>query len=297
MSARIPLPHDLAARPFTLQEGLDRGLGDKRLRGADLQHPYRGVRIASSTTLTLSELCHALQSKLPRYASFCGVTAAVIMGIPLPMPLEQSRVLHVCVPSPHRAPVGKYIHGHAFRISPGDVRAWHGLRLTTPERTWCELASLLTLPDLVAAGDFLVHWRLPLTTIQGLQDAAAAFPGRRGIQLMRVALPLLSDRSESRRESRLRVIVVRARLTGLAVNLRITTTDGHRYRADLAFPAKKVLLEYQSEFHRSPEAFRADMTRISRLEADGWYVMQVNSNDLEDPDELVRRIHRVLDAR
>jgi very-short-patch-repair endonuclease len=39
------------------------------------------------------------------------------------------------------------------------------------------------------------------------------------------------------------------------------------------------------------------MTRRARLEANGWFVMLVNANDLRDPDELVRRIRTVLAAR
>ena len=39
------------------------------------------------------------------------------------------------------------------------------------------------------------------------------------------------------------------------------------------------------------------MTRISRREADGWVVIQVNSDDLRNPVELVDRIRRVLSAR
>ena len=39
------------------------------------------------------------------------------------------------------------------------------------------------------------------------------------------------------------------------------------------------------------------MTRISRLEADGWLVMQVNKNDLDNPGELIQRIHQVLSRR
>lgn len=90
------------------------------------------------------------------------------------------------------------------------------------------------------------------------------------------------------------MILVLAGLTGLEVNYPVTTSGGYDYRGDLAFPDHKVFIEYQSELHRSPEAFRADMTRISRLEADGWYVMQVNIRDLDDPAELVQRIRRVL---
>ena len=70
-----------------------------------------------------------------------------------------------------------------------------------------------------------------------------------------------------------------------------------RYRADLAFPWPKVLIEYHSDYHSDPDNFRADMTRRARLEADGWFVMLINVNDLRDPDELIARIRTVLASR
>ena len=39
------------------------------------------------------------------------------------------------------------------------------------------------------------------------------------------------------------------------------------------------------------------MTRRSRLEAQGWYVMEINADDLGDPVELVARIRSVLARR
>ena len=39
------------------------------------------------------------------------------------------------------------------------------------------------------------------------------------------------------------------------------------------------------------------MTRISRLEADGWFVIQVNADDLAAPMELTERVRRVLATR
>ena len=39
------------------------------------------------------------------------------------------------------------------------------------------------------------------------------------------------------------------------------------------------------------------MTRRSRLEAQGWYVMEINADDLGDPVEIVARIRSVLARR
>ena len=42
---------------------------------------------------------------------------------------------------------------------------------------------------------------------------------------------------------------------------------------------------------------RPNKRRIERLRAAGWYVMQINLDDLNDPEELVARIRSVLDSR
>ena len=240
--ARIPLPDPLRAGPFTTAEALAAGLGPKRIRGRDLRHPFRGVHSASSE-LDLVGLCRARRRTLPAEAYFCGATAAALMGVPLPVRLERSRTLEIAVPSPRRAPGGRGVRGHSFATGEGDVRDWHGLRISTPERLWCELGAVLSLPDLVAAGDFLIHRRLPHTTVEALAEALTAYPGRRGLRVLTGALPLLDERTESAQESRMRVIVARGGLGGFEVNLPITTADGFRYRGDLAFPKERVLLE------------------------------------------------------
>lgn len=40
--------------------------------------------------------------------------------------------------------------------------------------------------------------------------------------------------------------------------------------------------------------WRKDMTRRSRFEAKGWFVMELNADDLDDPTELVERIRMAL---
>lgn len=295
MTARVPLPPHLAQGPFTVQAARDADLGAKRMRGADLQRPFHGVRVRAQQPLTMLERATALQLKLPGDAFFCGVTAAVLMGVPLPMQWEKLRILNVTVPAPRRAPSGRGVRGHtAQQLAGGDMRIWRGLRISSPERLWCELGAVLSVPDLVAAGDYLIHHQHPLTSRERLVAAVASYAGRRGLRNLRAALPLLDERAESRKESMLRVIVVQGGFDGLAVNHWITTSDGYRYRADLAFPGSKVAVEYQSDYHASIEQFRADMTRISRLQADGWTVIQVNADDLGNPVELLRRIRRVL---
>lgn len=296
MTSRIPLPDSLVNEPFTVAEARQRGVTDKRLRGGDLQRPFRGVRSVAGLT-TVDALTRAALRRLPSRAFVWGPTAAVLQRIPLPLEVERSMVIHVAVPAPHRAPTGRGLRGHRVASRSDELCIWAGLRMTVPERTWCDLGSSLELDELVAAGDFVIARGRPLVSLSRLAEAVAAYPSRRGIRSLRAALPLLDDGSESPAESRLRLIIVRARFRGWVTNHEVVTRGEFHYRLDLAFPHEKVALEYQGDYHRDPRQFRRDMTRIDRLQADGWYVMQVNADDLKNPLELIERIRGVLAAR
>lgn len=293
---RIPLPSALGSGPFTIAQGRSAGLGVKRMRGADLQKPFHGIRITAPAT-TIVELARAFQCGAPGHVFICGITAGVIMRIPLPQRHEQTRLLHVAVPAPRRAPKARGTVGHKLQIRADEIRDWAGIRMTSPARTWCDLATELSAPDLVAAGDYLIHWELPLTCHDSLRAAVADWAGRPGAARLRWAIERLNDHSESRRESLLRLVVLGARISGVVANEWIITSGGYRYRGDLVIRKRKVIIEYQSRFHDVTKEFDSDMTRISRLEADHWYVLQVNNRDLGDPVELVQRIRKVLADR
>jgi len=74
----------------------------------------------------------------------------------------------------------------------------------------------------------------------------------------------------------------------------VRATHGRDIRCDFIFQRERVAVEYQGDYHRTRAQWRADMTRRSRLEADGWYVIELNADDLTDPAELVGRIRLVL---
>lgn len=137
----------------------------------------------------------------------------------------------------------------------------------------------------------------PIIRVEELASALDRHPVRVGSARLRAAAPLLDAHAESTMESELRVIVITGGLPRVTANLWVVTSGGLRYRGELVFQQEQVIVEYQSAFHFGPEAFRRDMTRISRLEADGWVVIQVNSDDVRAPRELVERIRRVLASR
>jgi very-short-patch-repair endonuclease len=296
MPARVPLPDPLDRKPFSYGEARAAGVTPGRLRGRDLARPFHGVRHPDPPALDTLELCRAYLPVMRPDAFFCSITAAAIMRVPLPASSSRAPELHVAVPHPARAPEGRGIAGHAVRPMGDDVRLWNGLPISSPERVWCELSAELTLTQLVAAGDYLVHREHPLSTIPLLTEAEARYPGRVGAGARRQALPHLDTGAESPPESELRVLISLAGIEGFVAN-RWVQVPGARYRGDLVCVERRMIIEYQGAYHFDPAQRRKDMTRIERLRAAGWFVMEVNADDLRDPDELVARIRRVYESR
>ena len=226
-------------------------------------------------------------------AFFSHTTAAFLHGIPVPLHMEKSPLVHISFPAPHRAPHAAGILGHALRVEPSDLMTLpSGLRVTTPLRTWFDLAHSLTLLELVAAGDALIHWRKPLVSTLDLADALARPFNRKIRRKLRRASELLNDRAESPPESILRAILVLAGMPVSRVNRTVTTQFGEFIaRTDLIIDRYRIILEYQGDYHRKKLGqWRADMSRRSKLEAQNWRVMELNADDLKDPVELVQRI-------
>lgn len=66
-------------------------------------------------------------------------------------------------------------------------------------------------------------------------------------------------------------------------------------RADLAWPERKVLVEFDGDVHRERDVFVRDLRRQNRLVAAGWTVLRFTSADvLGRPDEVLAEIRRAL---
>lgn len=198
------------------------------------------------------------------------------------------------MPPGHRAIRARGTVGHAAQFAPTDVVDLRGIRVSSAERMWCELAAELSLVELVMVGDYLVHWRYPMSSIDDLRAAVVTYPGRRGLRNLRQAVELLDERAESPQESRLRVLMVLNGIVGFEANREIATSGGYRYRGDFVFERERVVVEYQGGHHLDPRQKRADMTRKSRLTADRWLVIEVNADDWGDEKELISRIRTAL---
>ncbi|WP_091707016.1 hypothetical protein [Microbacterium sp. cf046] len=267
----------------------------RRTRASDLQTPFHGIRLPAGD-ISLVSACRARLASLTDRAVISHVTAARLHDLPLPPALARTRVVHISVPAGIRAPGGRRTSGHQTALAAEDFDSRHGIACTTPERTFCDMAPLLSLGQLVAIGDHLI--RNCGVTRPSLAAAVEVRRNSRGRNRLRRALQLLDEGAESPKESELRVIIVEAGLPAPLCNRNALGAD-RRFiaRIDLSYPDLKIAIEYEGDHHRGKSQWRADIARRRRLEAEGWIYLSVTQADLVAPSAFLRDLRTAIDRR
>ena len=293
------LPPLLRGRAFTTVEGLEAGLSRERLRRADLEHPFRGLHSTPGITSTVESRIMAYRLRMSPDQFFSDVTAAIIHGLPLPLGLQRAPMLHVCTDKPaarHGSPEVIGHHVNAGSITVVEVR---GLRVTSPVDTWCQLASVLSLDDLIKVGDALVRRKNPLATMQSLRAAVLRHAGHRGAKKLREAFEWVRPGVYSPKETELRLLLVRAGLPEPEVNCVITDRLGAKIATgDLVYRRYRVLVEYDGEQHRTDEdQYHWDVDRLDAIMEEGWRVIRINKSHLRSkPASVLRKVETALRA-
>lgn len=261
-------------------------------RPARLRAPYRGARLAADAEQTLANLAAAYAQRMPPTQFFSHSTAALLNGVPLPLGLEGDRRLHVSVFAGSPQPRVRGVIGHQVESSRTHTLVIGGITMTDAATTWCQLATQMGVDDLVAAGDFLITGKAPLrgrgpvASIPMLDAAVARHRGSVGAGRLRVALPLIRRGPLSRRETLLRLRIIRAGLPEPQLNFEVHDPRLGSYvpMIDFAYPEYRVAIEYEGDHHRTPEQFRRDIRRYERLQDIGWLIVRVTAVDVPDHD-------------
>jgi hypothetical protein len=281
---------------FTVREARAEGVTSGRLHALDLVAPFHGTR--STRIPDALDRLRLLVRVLPAHAFACGPTAAALLGMPLPSRLEAAALAHPTIGVPHPANRIRRpgVQGRALRIDPSDLDRVAGIQCTNAARIWVDLSPLLPLPRLVAVADHLVHRERQQTSIADLAASHRRAGRSRGAVARTMALILVSDASESPRESELRVLLLQSGLPAPEVNVEIIHRGRFVARVDLLFRAERLIVEYDGDYHRDHGQWSKDQSRRAELESLGYRVTVVTSHDFEDPHALVRRIRRLLSS-
>ena len=296
----LPAPFRLA--PFSVAEAQRAGVPRRRLYRADLARPFPGVRTAPSLDpSSVRELCAAYLPRLRAGQFFSHTTSARLHGLPLPLRLSDNHTLHVSALAPARAVRVAGARGHQLIPRPGMVHLMDGLPIASRVETWCQLATLLTVDELIEVGDAVVG-----RAVVGADDHYAAMHGavasddRPCVGRMRDAFAEVRPGVRSPAETRLRLLLVRAGLPQPEINTRLTDAEGRFLgECDLVYRTARLVIEYEGDHHRTDaRTFRNDIVRRERLEDAGWTVLRVTADDLRlRPEETIRRVTARIAAR
>lgn len=303
-----PLPSHLRGSAFGVRDSEWHGLSDKRLRGRDIDAPFHGVRSIGIDTRDIRGLCMAFEPLLVGSRVFCGATAAILLGMPLPLRLRTGRLLHVGTLDARQPPRRRGVVGHRLTQGTRTIDVPGGFTVTDAASTWCQLAAELSREELTAVADYALSGvplsgsrrSAPLCSRDELSAAIAEHGARVGVAKLRWALEHARTGVDSAPETALRLLLVEEHFTEPVVALSVLVERGTIIlHPDLAWPELRVVLEYEGDGHReSKRQFRADIRRREMFEAAGWRVIRVTADDLGPlRDEFVARVHSVLASR
>ncbi|MGO4382787.1 hypothetical protein [Specibacter sp. RAF43] len=233
-------------------------------------------------------------------------SAARLWKIPLPAQEENDWRIHLANPPKSRAPRRVNVVGHSMILALEDVRELDGVRLTSPSRTWLDLAAMLRLEDLVVAGDFLVcsHGpgfpvpRAAACRVEDLARGISGHPGMRGLRNARAALDLVRVGADSPPETHMRLALVRAGLPEPELNVVLRDPTGKPVVwPDAAYRKHRISLQYDGLHHDGAGQYPRDIRRHEATRMLGWTEVRLGREDLSgDRPAVVRKVRQALHA-
>lgn len=276
-------------QPFTRADAMKAGLDPEFLRGSRFRRIFRGVYILRAVTVSPFIRTQAALTIHPPTAFASHVSAAQIFRLPIPdHPLE-----HVTVfdqrDRRNRPGIANHVAG-----SPPHVVTYRGVRVSGPFWMFVELASLLSLVDLVVVGDAMLKmFKVPASR---LVDECERSTDRHAIAA-RTAAAFVRAEVDSPMESRLRMLIVLAGLPEPEVNHKIRDEDGKVVmRLDLAYPVLKLVVEYDGRQHAEDiRQWNRDLERREVFDDNEWRILVVTAKGIyQEPGQTIERIRKAL---
>ena len=288
-------PRELAGQVFYARDAVNQGLLTKNeLRSSAWRQLLHNVYADSRVEISHRTRCRAAARWLfPPGCLLAGRSAAALYGGVSPAADTPVEVL--VRPESRFGPM----RGMRIHVTPWDEKEAHrvdGVPITNVERTCWDVACWSETVDAVVILDSLVA--AGAVSVARLRDYALAHAGDRGWRRLTRAADLVDGGAESPQESRLRVRLVLAGLPVPVTQYVIAHAGQFIARVDLAWPDRKVAVEYDGLWHDDPAQFHRDRQRLNQLVRNGWIVIHVTAKRLrEDFDGVVTDIRTALHTR
>lgn len=211
-------------------------------------------------------------------------SAAVTHGLPLVTGVPP--LVQLLVPEGDWTGIRAGIRYRACRLDPADVLAGD-LRVTTPTRTWLDIARTHRLPNALSCGDGAL--KLDLLTVDDTSWALSQLGSIRGVRLARTALSLLDGRRESPLESWSYAAFVAWQIPLPDSQVEIFDDEGFIGRVDFHWPQFRVVGEADGRLkYQTQDALYEEKRREDRLRAGGLHVIRWGWTDLASGQDRLR---------
>jgi len=285
---RKPLPPELSGGSFTAVQGRQAGLSRNRSRARDVAVVSRGIRVPLEADLRGPSALLAYTADDPG-AVVMDLTAAQLNGLPLPRRHQGDWRVHLGRPRGRNRARRRNVVGRVMTFREGEVVTLEGLRITSPARTWLDLAIRLSVDELVVVGDHLVceHGseapvpRRAICTVADLEQTISVHSGMRGVKKARAALDRVRVGADSPQETTLRLLLVDHGFPEPVLRHVIRRPDGKEVVwPDLAYLEFRVSIQYDGGHHASTGQYTKDIRRQAVTEELGWREVRVSKEDL-----------------
>lgn len=290
------LPHSPlnVTRPFTRADALAAGITPDMLRGSRFRRLFRGVYVDAAVHATPVVRAAGALLGVDADAFASHASAARLHRVPIPtLPEEHVTVLRV---GDRRQRTGVRVHV-ARMVLPGEVVRIDGVRVSSAARMFVELASVLSLVDLVVVGDNLVrHRRLTVEQLVAYASSCSLAHSAKA----RAAVAYVRAEVDSPMETRLRMLLVLAGLPEPTVNFKVRDETGHvARRFDLTYEHSRTIVEFDGRQHIEREQhWESDLARREEIDDSPYRIVVIVSRGIYvEPERTLRRIAHILRER
>jgi len=286
----VDYPAELRNQPFRGAAAIEAGLITRaRLANPGWRRLFPDVYIRAEVILDHLTLCNAALLFAPA-GSVLGGRSALGLYCPMLLP-DVSAAVDIILPPKTGLRPQPGLRVRRLSLAAGDTRRFCGLPVLAPARTVLDVAGDSADVDTVIAIDALLNRRC--VTVADIEVMLRrGLPGSRRVARL---LGFASPGAESPMETRTRLLIVLAGLPRPEVQYEVYDEAAFVARLDLAYPGRRLGIEYEGDQHRERSAFQRDAARLNRLKLCGWTILRFTANDvLRCPDQLVRQVRSVL---
>lgn len=231
-------------------------------------------------------------------------TAAQLHGMPVPRVIQTDSTIHLARTRLLAAPRRKGITGHRLVVTDSELSTVSGLPATSLSRTLLDLSAVVSVQDLVVAGDWMIseHRRnfgrrrvalLPLPVLRSYLESKKGVPG---LQRIRTAVELMRVGVDSPPETRIRLLLSREGLPEFIPDVPVMDETGNpALWVDLGCTKYRTCIEYDGEHHLKPGQQSRDNHRDLLTHELGWHQVKLNKHDVaQGPLWVVAKVRRAL---